>query len=322
MDFASMKRNRKESLNKLVEETEKQSKQQYEQDKRFWSPTVDDDGKGFAVIRFMPPPPGEEMPYVNYYQHNFKGPGGHWYNERSLTSLNQKDPVGEFNRKLWNNGTQAGKDQASAQKRQQKFVANILVIKDSANPEAEGGVYLYKYGPMINGKIEAAIKPEFDDEPFNPFDMWEGANFKIKIKPKDKWRDYSESGFDRVTELCDGDDEKLEHIWKQCHSLQEFVDPKLFKSYEELEQRLNFVMEDVVSDDSSDTATDTEDAPQPSQNSTQAVPEDDVDPLPERSTEVETLPEGENLPTPQSNEPDSEETEAKKNYDKFRNLAK
>lgn len=320
MDFASMKRNRKESMNKLVQESEKQQNKSFEPDERFWTPTTDDEGKGYAVLRFLPAPPGEEKEYVTYYQHNFQGPGGHWYNEKSLTTFNKKDPVGEFNRKLWNNGTEEGKDQARKQKRQLKYISNILVLKDPAKPENEGGVFLYRYGPMIYEKIDKALKPEFEDEErFNPFDLWEGANFKLKIKSKTiqlgerrvNIPNYEDSSFDRISAL-DDDDEKLEHIWKQSHPLAPFVDSTEFKSYEELEQRLNYVMEDVVSEDSSKNV-EQEETPTP--KSEPKHEEEDVDPLPEKhsfaSSEEETPEETEN-----------EETEAKKNYDKFRNLAK
>ena len=317
MDFASMKRNRKESLNKLVAESEKQQAKSFEPDQRFWTPTTDDEGKGYAIIRFLPIPPGEEAPYAWYYQHNFQGPGSHWYNEKSLSTFKKKDPVGEFNRKLWGKGEE-GQAQARKQKRQLKYVANILVLKDPAKPENEGGTFLYRFGPMIFEKIDKAIKPDFADEtPFNPFDFWEGANFKLKIKSKKiqiggrvvPIPNYEDSSFD-VVSVLDEDDEKLEHIWKQCHLLNEFGAPESFKTYEELENRLNFVMEDVVSETSGDTEIET---PPPASQNNHALSydkEDDVDPLPEKAVETET-----------EMEKVDEETETKKNYDRFRDLA-
>ena len=210
-------------------------------DDRLWKLDVDKSGNGYAVIRFLPAPDGEDLPFVKLYSHAFQGPGG-WYIENSLTTLGQKDPVSEHNSELWNNGTDAGKDTARKQKRKLTYISNIYVVKDPANPENEGKVFLYKYGKKIFDKLTAAMQPEFEDEEaIDPFDFWQGANFKLKAKNVAGYRNYDSSEFASTSALLD-DDDALEAVWKKQFSLAELVAADQFKSYDELKTRLNSVL--------------------------------------------------------------------------------
>ena len=241
--FKDLKRSRKSVYEKIVSETNKlqSSNQSGGADTRFWQPEVDKAGNGYAVIRFLPSPKGEDLPWVRLFSHGFQGPGG-WYIENSLTTLNEKDPVGEYNTMLWNRGDEAGKDQARKQKRRLNYISNIYIVKDPTHPENEGKVFLYKYGKKIWDKINDQMNPEFEDEdPTNPFDLWEGANLKLKIRNVEGYRNYDKSEFDKVSALSEEDDE-LEKIWNSQYSLQEFLDRKNFKTYAELQARLNRVL--------------------------------------------------------------------------------
>ena len=243
MSFADLKKQSKlGSLTaKLVKEVEKMNNNGTSGDDRLWKLDVDKSGNGYAVIRFLPAPNGEDLPFVKLYSHAFQGPGG-WYIENSLTTLGQKDPVSEFNTQLWNNGTDAGKDTARKQKRKLTYISNIYVVKDPANPENEGKVFLYKYGKKIFDKLTAAMQPEFEDEEaIDPFDFWQGANFKLKAKNVAGYRNYDSSEFAAVSPLLD-DDDAMEALWKKQDSLQEFVAADQFKSYEDLKKRLSYVL--------------------------------------------------------------------------------
>ena len=227
---------------KLVKEVEKMNNAGGGADEKFWKLECDKAQNGYAVIRFLPAPDGEDMPFVKLYSHAFQGKGG-WYIENSLTTLNQKDPLSEYNSELWNNGTDAGKEQARKQKRKLSYIANIMVVKDPANPQNEGGVFLYKFGKKIFDKLMSAMQPEFEDEDaINPFDFWEGANFKLKAKNVAGYRNYDSSEFGKVEALLDGDDDALEALWNKQHSLSELVAPDQFKSYEVLKKRLDQVL--------------------------------------------------------------------------------
>jgi hypothetical protein len=202
---------------------------------------MDKTGVGSAVIRFLPAPDGEEVPWAKMYSHAFQGNGG-WYIENSLTTIGQKDPVSEYNRGLWNSGNEKDKETVRKQKRKLSYYSNIYVVKDPANPQNEGKVFLFKYGKKIFDKILNAMQPEFDDEdPINPFDFWQGANFKLKIVKKDGYWNYDKSEFDRVAPLLD-DDDALEALWKKEYSLSAITSPDQFKSYEDLERRMNNVL--------------------------------------------------------------------------------
>ena len=241
--FADLKRSRKSLYDKIVTETNKMQSggNQGGADTRFWQPEVDKAGNGYAIIRFLPAPKGEDLPWVRLFSHGFQGPGG-WYIENSLTTLNEKDPVGEYNSMLWNRGDEAGKDQARKQKRRLNYISNIYVVKDPSNPKNEGKVFLYKFGKKIFDKINDLMNPEFEDEAaINPFDFWEGANFKMKIRNVEGYRNYDKSEFDSASALLDEDDE-LERIWGTQYSLQEFLDRKNFKSFAELQAKLNRVL--------------------------------------------------------------------------------
>ena len=243
MSFANLKKQSKlGSLTaKLVKEVEKLNTNGSSGDDRQWKLEVDKSGNGYAVIRFLPAPNGEDLPFVKLYSHAFQGPGG-WYIENSLTTLGQKDPLSEYNSQLWNNGTDLGKETARKQKRKLTYISNIYVVKDPANPENEGKVFLYKYGKKIFDKLTAAMQPEFEDEEaIDPFDFWQGANFKLKAKNVAGYRNYDSSEFTAVTPLLD-DDDALESVWKKEFSLKEFIAADQFKSYEELKTRLEYVL--------------------------------------------------------------------------------
>jgi|TARA_Y100000033_G_scaffold26918_1_gene25593 hypothetical protein len=252
MSFENLKRNR-DQISKLVQAAEAAGgsapaeKKNYGDD-RIWKPTVDKAGNGYAVLRFLPATEGVELPWVRYWDHGFKGPTGQWYIENSLTSIGQADPVGELNSRLWNSGIEADKETARRQKRRLHYVANVLVVSDPGNPSNEGKVMLYKFGKKIFEKIMDAMQPDFADEkPVNPFDMWEGADFKLKIRNVEGYRNYDKSEFTTPSALYDGDDTRLEGVYSQLHNLGEFTDPKNYKSYDELKAKLMRVLGEEAS---------------------------------------------------------------------------
>ena len=208
----------------------------------YWKPELDKSGNGYAVVRFLPTPSEEEMPWVSYFDHGFQGPGG-WYIEKSLTTIGKKDPVSEYNTQLWNTGIEANKEQARKQKRRLHYVSNIYVVSDPKNPENEGKVFMYRYGKKIFEMLKEAISPAFEDEaPINPFDLRsEGANFKIKIRKVDGYWNYDKSEFDTQAALFE-DENKLNDIYTSLNSLTEIISPNEFKSYEELKTKLDRVL--------------------------------------------------------------------------------
>lgn len=211
-------------------------------DETMWKPELDKTGNGFAIVRFLPTPTDEEMPWVSYFDHGFQGPGG-WYIEKSLTTLSKKDPVSEYNTQLWNTGIEANKDQARKQKRRLHYVSNVYVVSDPKNPANEGKVFKYRYGKKIFEQLKEAISPQFEDEAaINPFDLrGEGANFKIKIRKVDGYWNYDKSEFDTPAPLFD-DESKLNEINTQTYSLSDVISPNEFKSYEELKEKLDRVL--------------------------------------------------------------------------------
>lgn len=254
MSFANLKRNRGQDLAKLAKDAEKTASGGggYEKDERYWSPTVDKAGNGTAVIRFLPTAEGDDIPWVQMWTHAFKGAGG-WYIENSRTTLgkDEKDPCGEYNSELWNSVTDEqdpknespARKQAKAQKRKLNYISNIYVVKDPGNPANEGKVFLYKYGKKIFEKLNNKMNPpEEDIKPMSPFDMWEGANFRLRIRKVDGNRNYDTSEFDTVSELVDGDEAQLEAIYDKIVSLKALIAPDQFKSYDELEKRFAKVL--------------------------------------------------------------------------------
>ena len=211
-------------------------------DDRFWKPDLDKSGNGYAVIRFLPQPSGEDLPWCKIWSHAFNGPGG-WYIENSLTTLQKKDPVSEYNTELWNSGVEANKDVARKQKRILKYYSNVLVVSDPKHPENEGKVFLYRFGKKIFDKISEVMNPQFDDEsPMNPFDFWEGANFKLKIRKVDGFWNYDKSEFEAAAALLEGNDTQLEEVYGKLYSLKQFLTEDNFKSYDELKEKFNRVV--------------------------------------------------------------------------------
>jgi len=267
------------SLNKLLDaakgETAPQEKKSYV-DERLWKPELDKSGNGYAVIRFLPAVSGEDLPWAKVWNHAFQGPTGQWYIENSLTTLNQKDPVSEHNTRLWNTGLESDKEIARKQKRKLQYFSNIYVVSDTKHPENEGKVFLFRYGKKIFDKITAAMSPEFEDEKaINPFDFWEGANFKLKIRKVDGYWNYDKSEFEDTSKLFE-DDSEADKVWKSQHSLAEFTAASNFKSYDELKTRLDAVLSGTVK--VGNVADDLDDAPV-------AKPKVDTKPV---TTKVET----------------------------------
>ena len=228
-------------LNAVKEDNAPQEKKSYV-DERLWKPELDKSGNGYSVIRFLPSPEGEDLPWAKVWNHAFQGPTGQWYIENSLTTIGQKDPVSEYNSKLWNSGVESDKEIARKQKRKLQYFSNILVVSDPKRQENEGRVFLFRYGKKIFDKIMEAMQPAFpDDTPINPFDFWEGADFKLKIRKVDGFWNYDKSEFAAPSPIAD-DESKIESIWKSQYPLAEKLDASNFKSYDELSTRFHAVI--------------------------------------------------------------------------------
>ena len=275
------------SLNKLLDaakgESTPQEKKSYV-DERLWKPELDKSGNGYAVIRFLPASQNEDLPWAKVWNHAFQGPTGQWYIENSLTTINQKDPVSEHNTKLWNTGLESDKEVARKQKRKLQYFSNIYVVSDTKHPENEGKVFLFRYGKKIFDKITAAMSPEFEDEKaINPFDFWEGANFKLKIRKVDGFWNYDKSEFEDTSKLFD-DDSEADKVWKSQFSLTEFTASTNFKSYDELKTRLDAVLSGTVTvgnvadkiDDEPVAAPKVDTKPETTKVATPVVEEDDT----------------------------------------------
>ena len=243
MSLSTLKKSN--SLDKLLGAVEKENAPQEKKsyvDERLRKPVMDKTGNGYAVIRFLPAVKGEDMPWAKVWNHAFQGPTGQWYIENSLTTVGQNDPVSEMNSAYWNSGVESDKEIARRQKRKLQYFANIYVVSDPANPQNEGKVMLYRFGKKIFDKCMEAMQPAFQDEtPVNPFDFWEGANFKLKIRKVDGYWNYDKSEFEAPSALFD-DDEQLEEVWKKEYPLAEFTAASNFKSYDELKTRLDMVL--------------------------------------------------------------------------------
>ena len=242
MSFSDYLKNRENAMSTMVDSLKKDTFQDSKDDDNIWKPKMGSDNTGYAVVRFLPGKDVTKTPWIKIFDHGFQGPTGKWYIENSLTTIGQKDPVGEYNSRLWNNGTEAGKEQARKQKRRTSYYANVLVIKDPNNPENEGKVKVFKFGQKIFEKVMAGMQPEFaDEEPVNPFDLFEGANFRIKIKMVAGYWNYDSSDFEKPGPLSE-DEAKLEAIYEAQHDIYDMIAPDKFKSYEELEQKLKTVL--------------------------------------------------------------------------------
>jgi|TARA_B100000035_G_scaffold313497_1_gene327341 hypothetical protein len=244
MSFANLKK-KSGSFSNLTKEIEKMSSGGKKVDERFWKPQVDKSGNGFAVIRFLPESEGSDLPWAQVWSHAFQGPGG-WLIDNCPTTKGEKCPVCAANTALWNSGTEADKDVARKQKRKLSYYSNIYVVKDPLNPDNEGKVFLYKYGKRIFDKLMAKMQPDendYDPQPaFNPFDLWKGADFKLKIKQVAGFWNYDDSVFTTPDVLGGKSDTELEEVYNSMHDLASFTSDDQFKSYDELEGRMKQVL--------------------------------------------------------------------------------
>ena len=241
MGFSDMKK-RSGDISSLSDKMEKMNDKKSYKDDRYWRPELDKASNGYAVIRFLAAPGDEELPFARLYTHGFQGKGG-WMIDNCPTTLGKKCPVCEANNELWNSGLESDKDVARGRKRRLSYISNILVVSDPSNPQNEGKVFLYKYGKKIFDKIQESMKPEFEDEsPVDPFDLWNGANFKLKVRKVAGYINYDKSEFESQSALFDGDDSRLENLWKSQYSLQDIIAPTEFKSHEELKEKFDGVV--------------------------------------------------------------------------------
>lgn len=302
--FSDVLKSRQDNFKKLVDKVNKIASGGNfgDSDDRFWQPTVSKDGNGYALIRFLPEPKNEEMPFVQVWDHGFQGPGG-WYIEKSLTTIGQTDPLSEYNSFLWNRNRPGdrqfvqGTPQKSGSKRRLQYYSNILVINDPDNPSNNDKVFLFRYGKKIFDKLNDAMNPKYPDEkPIDPFDFIVGANFKLKIRNLEGYRNYDKSEFESPSALYEGDEDKLKSVWDAEHSLFEFVDPTKFKSYAELKAKLNRVL--GLSDDpvvsKSTPAPEHKSTPHGGVSSSE-VNNDDTPPWDEKSEEDDELAEFQRL---------------------------
>lgn len=247
MSFQDYLKNRQDAFATMTDSLKKEvnTESRSGDDDRIWKPKMGKDNTGYAVVRFLPGKDINKTPWVRVYSHGFQGPTGKWYIEKSRTTLGEQDPVSEYNSKLWNSGIESNKEVARKQKRRTSYYANVLVVKDPANPMNEGKVMIYQFGQKIFDKIMASMQPEFaDEEAVNPFDLIEGANFRIKIKIVSGYWNYDSSEFERASALSE-DESKLESVFNAQHDVHEFIEPSSFKSYEELNTKLMGVLGNV-----------------------------------------------------------------------------
>lgn len=254
MDFKQLKKQSKSGIaaltEKLLKEAEKLNSGSYSDDVNQFKLETDKAGNGRAILRFLPAPSGEDAPFVKLYNHGFQV-NNKWLIENCPTTIGEQCALCASNSALWNSGIESDKNIARDRKRKLSYYANVYVVSNPANPELEGTVKIFRFGQKIFDKIVAAMKPEFEGDPvIQPFDFWEGANFRLISKTitttiggkERRMPNYDDSKFESQSEFLKGDDTLLEEVYNQLHSLAEIVDPSKFKSYEELEKRLNAVV--------------------------------------------------------------------------------
>jgi hypothetical protein len=213
-------------------------------DPRLWKPSYDKVQGGTCRIRLLWNEDIDESPFVQVFSHGFVGNTGKWYIENSLSTLKQKDPVGEMNGRLWNSGVDSDKDVARSHKRRTNLYVNVLVVDDPQDPTNNGMVKIMRYGPQIQGIVTLALFPEFEtDTALEVFATKEeeGIDFEIRTIMKKLGKDlvpnYERSKFMEPSPLLN----RME-VLESCHELAPFEAPDKFKSYDELRNRLYEVL--------------------------------------------------------------------------------
>lgn len=295
MDFSQLKKNRGKTVEQLSKKMEQESKGGgFKKDERIWFPERDKAGNAQAVIRFLPISPMDadelEAPYVKLFSHAFQGPGG-WYIENSRTTLgkDEADPLAELNREEWDDKDEEAKDRVRKRKRKLHYYSNVYIIKDPANPENEGQVRIFRYGKKIFEKLQACLKPKFEDDPkFDPFCFFDGADFRLRMTVVDDYPSYEESKFLEPSQFAGGDEAKMEEVWKQEHALKEIVAEDKFKSYDELKKQLHRALKITGASQSAMESAPSDEAPAPKQQESSApAPESKA---PEQKEEESSTP--------------------------------
>lgn len=225
-----------------------------------------------SVIRFLPIPfidirkqdegkiSAEAVlsPVVLVCRHDFKSSNGSRYSELALKTLGQECPVNEHDRPLWEAWKDAGKPDNNDKKvlvgriAKDEYYANILVVDDKAAPDNNGKVFLFKFSAAIKKMIDQAFDPSIPTNPtFDPFDPFDGAELHLTFMGEERsfngWNglvpaDMSKESSWVNNPMCGGDEAKIEETMELAYSLQDFIDPALFKSYAVLKERLLAVL--------------------------------------------------------------------------------
>ncbi len=287
---------------KLAEMKKKEEESKSFGDSRFWRFTFDKATmKGSAIIRFLPDRPSDDaLPYVNYFSHWFNYHDGSQtlvYNQNCITSIGKQCPVCTKNRKYWKSPHPEDEKIARDRKRKSHFVSNILVIKDPANPDNEGKVFLWDFGPQLASYYKRAMfGPDKDDEDFDeekdysselwyPQDFFEGANFLVKStkKKNSKFLTYTISKWADPSPIFEGLDEdemeeKLDEIFKKVTPLDEWMEPDKFPSEDETRKKLACILGDDYEEPS--TTDDDDDIEDPEMGGDEEVDEEKVEEKP------------------------------------------
>ena len=222
-------------------------------DPREWKLARDADENGTAVIRLLPGKGGNTPPIVRVYEHSarvfHKGENKYrYYIEPSPSSIGEACPISEVWYELGDVGTEEAEKIKKTFSRSTKFIANILVVNDPANPENNGKVFYWKFGVKLFEKFQAALEPteaqiKVGKRPIELFDPMLGADVMLQTKKLAGFVNYDDTTIEMPSAAFESEDVMTEVVTEKCIDLTEFISADHYKAYKDLQGKLAWILE-------------------------------------------------------------------------------
>jgi len=152
------------------------------------------DGVYTSLVRFLPDPYNPRKPYLSKYVYWLEDQDGKGFYADAPSTVGEKDQIQDLFFKLRNSESAVDKQLSEGLKRKAVYYGLVYIVKDENNPDLEGKIKVWKFTWKIKEKIEAQLKPKFDD-PVNIFDPFDGKDFQIEVYKKGGWPNYDRCEF-------------------------------------------------------------------------------------------------------------------------------
>jgi hypothetical protein len=189
------------------------------------------------VVRLVPNVESPERTLYHYYNHIWKSVlTNQLVSTLCPTTYGERCPIDEYRSKVYQTKDEAKIKEINPIRRDEKWLANVYVVKDPTNPDNQGQVKILRFGKQIYNIIDQAMSGD-DAEEFGAriFDLSDkGCNLRIKVdENQGGYANYTTSKFMSPSALEGAPD--IDEIYAACKNLESLQE---HKSYEDIQKLL------------------------------------------------------------------------------------